>query len=101
MTNGYELEAPIVERTDDFIKVDFYGMPMTYYYHQIEAIDNHPVVIPKKDPPEEKGQSTLIDEVRQGVVIVKSFPSEPTFSVRHGFCRLNGRLDNHKLSFDF
>ena len=43
LKSGKKVTAKIIERTDDYIKVDFYGTPFTYYFDEIETIDGVPV----------------------------------------------------------
>jgi len=38
LKSGKKIEGKIVEKTDDFIKVDLYGVPIKYYFDQIENI---------------------------------------------------------------
>lgn len=37
--SGQKIEGRIIERTDKYIKVDFIGVPLTYYFDEIESID--------------------------------------------------------------
>ncbi len=46
--NGKSVEAKIIEKTPDSIKVDIKGIPITYYLEDLEFIDGIKVVIPKK-----------------------------------------------------
>lgn len=38
LKSGKTIEGKIIERTEHYIKVDIYGVPMTYYFHEIEKI---------------------------------------------------------------
>ena len=51
--SGKEVEGEIIERSQDFIKIDFLGMPVTYYYDEIESIDGEPVTAPELSPQED------------------------------------------------
>lgn len=37
--SGKTMEAQIIEKGDEYIKVDFLGLPITYYFENIESID--------------------------------------------------------------
>jgi len=39
LKSGKTLEGKIIERTDKYIKIDFYGVTLTYYLDEIERID--------------------------------------------------------------
>jgi len=39
LKDGKAIEAKVIEETDNYIKVDFYGATLTYYLEDIESID--------------------------------------------------------------
>jgi len=41
LKNGKTIEAEIIEKTDVYIKVGYYGVPLTYYLDEIESIDGN------------------------------------------------------------
>ena len=43
LKNGKIIEAAIIEETDEYIKIDISGIPITYYAIEIESIDGQPV----------------------------------------------------------
>ncbi|MBU1134647.1 MAG: hypothetical protein KJ569_07035, partial [Candidatus Omnitrophica bacterium] len=45
LKSGKVVEEKIVERTDEYIKVDLFGVPLTYYLDEIESIDGESVVL--------------------------------------------------------
>lgn len=47
LKSGQQIEAKILEKTDKYIKVDLYGVPITYYFEDIESIDGRPISIYK------------------------------------------------------
>ena len=55
LKTGQTIEGEIVERTDEFIKVNFAGVPLTYYLDEIDSIDGKP----------QKPQEIFADNVRQ------------------------------------
>lgn len=47
--SGHKIEGKIIERTDEYIKIDFYGVPVTHYLDEVETIDGQkPVVVSVK-----------------------------------------------------
>jgi len=49
LKTGKYIKAPIVEKTESFIKLDIENIPITYYYEQIESIDGEPVSLIKEE----------------------------------------------------
>ena len=47
LTSGQKIETKIIERTDKYIKVDFQGIPLTYYRDEIEYIDGEKAFLPE------------------------------------------------------
>lgn len=47
LKNGRSVEGKIVKKTDEYLKVDISGIPITYYFDEIESIDNKIIYIPK------------------------------------------------------
>jgi len=43
LKSGEILEAEVIEKTNNSIKIDFYGVPLTYYFEDIESIDGQKV----------------------------------------------------------
>lgn len=39
LKSGEKVEGKIIERTDDYIRIDFYDVPLTYYLKNIKSID--------------------------------------------------------------
>jgi len=48
LKSGETIEGEIIERTDEFIKVDIYGIPITYYLDEIESIDGEKMGLSSK-----------------------------------------------------
>jgi len=46
LKSGKTIEGEIAERTDKYIKVDLYGVPITYFNDDIESIDGELVALP-------------------------------------------------------
>lgn len=43
LKNGRTIEGKIIEKTSEYIKISFQGVPLTYYYSDIASIDGKPV----------------------------------------------------------
>ena len=39
LKSGQKIEGKIIEKTNDYIKIDFYGVSLTYFLDEIESID--------------------------------------------------------------
>lgn len=39
LKSGKTIEAKIIERRDEYIKIEYYGVPLTYFFDEIESID--------------------------------------------------------------
>jgi hypothetical protein len=51
LKSGSSLEGKIIERTDEYIKIDFQGIPLTYYFDQISTIDGQKIQQPLPEEP--------------------------------------------------
>lgn len=51
LKSGQEVEGPLIEQTESYIKIDFMGVPLTYFMEDIDTIDGVPVVISVKKEP--------------------------------------------------
>ena len=47
LKSGKIISAPIEEQTDEYIRVDISGIPITYYFDEIESIDGRRIYTPK------------------------------------------------------
>ena len=45
LKSGKTIEAKIVEKTDKYVRIDFEGVPLTYFLEDIESIDGNKIVI--------------------------------------------------------
>ena len=48
LKSGKKIEGKIIERTEEYLKVDFQGVPLTYYLGEIENVDGEKVVLPSR-----------------------------------------------------
>ena len=61
LKSGKELEGKIIKKTDEYIKIDFYGVTLTYFLDEIESINGDKIVKPllqdnsRKKPYERQG----------------------------------------------
>jgi len=49
LKSGQEVEGAIIEQTDRYIKIDFMGVPLTYFLEDIESVDGVPPQSFKKE----------------------------------------------------
>ena len=42
LKSGSTMEGRLIEETDEYIKIDFQGTPLTYYRDEIKKIDSNP-----------------------------------------------------------
>ncbi len=47
LKSGKKVEGKIIEKTDKYIKVDFDGVPLTYFFDMIERIEGEQKPVPK------------------------------------------------------
>lgn len=45
LNSGKTVEGKLIEKTDKYIKIDFQGVPLTYYFDEIESIDEKSVSV--------------------------------------------------------
>jgi tetratricopeptide (TPR) repeat protein len=43
LKSGKSVEGKLIEKTDKYIKIDFLGVPLTYFFDEVESIDGKPV----------------------------------------------------------
>ncbi|MCX5668949.1 MAG: hypothetical protein NTX89_02345 [Candidatus Omnitrophica bacterium] len=48
LKSGRTVEGKLIKKTDEYIKIDFQGMPLTYYLEDIESIDGEKVILDNK-----------------------------------------------------
>lgn len=44
LKSGKTVEGKLLEKTDKYIKIDFDGVPLTYFFDEIESIDGQPLL---------------------------------------------------------
>lgn len=58
LKSGQEVEGQIIERTDKEIKIDFMGVPLTYFLEDIETIDEEPIQLSAQKETQEASRVT-------------------------------------------
>ncbi|MDD5356047.1 MAG: hypothetical protein PHY56_05895, partial [Candidatus Omnitrophica bacterium] len=43
LKSGRTVEGNLIEKTDKYIKIDFQGVPLTYFFDEIESIDGEKI----------------------------------------------------------
>jgi uncharacterized protein DUF5684 len=72
LKSGKQIEGEKIEQTDDYIKIDFYGIPVTYYFNDIQSIDGKPLIAPQSKP-----QQSLATEYQPTITESKSEATTP------------------------
>jgi|GEM_PF-4122974 len=60
LKSGEKVEGKIIEKNDTFIKVDFFGVPLTHYLADIESIDGQPVTYARTIDPQGNPQEKQV-----------------------------------------
>lgn len=58
LKSGKTIEGKLIERTDKYIKIDFEGVPLTYYFDEIEKVENSSL----KTSPTEPAENIYVNE---------------------------------------
>jgi len=68
LKNGKTVEGKIIEKTDEYIKIEFESIPLTFFLDEIEAVEQEiPAIITKTEEQKEKLKKKLL---RDGIVDV-------------------------------
>jgi tetratricopeptide (TPR) repeat protein len=62
LKSGQTVEGKLTEKTDKYIKIDFQGIPLTYFFDEIKSIDGAAVSMRKVSSPEVKVAQQYIDQ---------------------------------------
>lgn len=91
--DGRTIEADIIERTSDYIKVDFQGVPITYYLDEIENVGGEDTggvlkpVTPSTYLGLEKSASGIFDDVASSIVVITTQSAEGGVIGKRIHCR--------------
>jgi len=83
--SGKEIAGEKIEQTDEYIKIDFYGIPMTCYFDEIESIDGKKITnsSPPKSAITYEAKSTYspeqVDETHKTGVALDQSQTESTY----------------------
>ncbi len=72
LKDGRKIEGRIIEETDDYIKIDFYGGTLTYYKDKIERIEN----FKGKSEIKSSSFSDIFERVSPAVVVITAYTPE-------------------------
>lgn len=73
LKNGQSVEGKILEKTNSYIKIDFYGVPLTYFLDQIDTIDGEHVYAPAASqvgPTYAREPKQIFQEISPAVVYI-------------------------------
>ncbi len=76
LKSGKIVEGKIVEKSDNFIKIEIEGIPLTYYLDQLDLIDGQKVVLPVAKSAETVTGQDSPSLAKQQVVAVEESPSD-------------------------
>lgn len=60
--SGLKINAQIVERTEQYIRIDFQGTPVTYWMYEIESIESSNAAVTSAEKPEEQKPAAVVRE---------------------------------------
>jgi len=66
LKSGKKIEGKIIERTDKYIKIDFNGVPLPYFFDEIDSIDGKEVVLSTPNQKANKPSLGLSQNVNTG-----------------------------------
>lgn len=72
LKNGKKFDAQIIERTDDFIKVDFQGVPLTYYVGEIDTITEEKPKIESPENINEEEDKAYLNKIMEIALAVRN-----------------------------
>lgn len=86
LKSGKTIEGKILEKTDKAIKIDISGIPITYYFEEIESIDGEKLALPTKETkvssPDSLGMQSLETKKADKEVNVNLKSAEEAKAVR-------------------
>jgi len=62
LKSGETVEGKLIEKTDKYIKIDFQGVPLTYFFDEVKSIDGAKLIPPSLVPQSEKQASWILKE---------------------------------------
>lgn len=60
--SGLKINAQIIERTEQYIRIDFQGTPVTYWMYEIESIESSNAAVTSTEKPEEQKPAAVVRE---------------------------------------
>jgi lipopolysaccharide biosynthesis regulator YciM len=100
LKSGQTIEGKLIEKTDKDIKIDFQGVPITYFLDEVESIDGKAVNMPKVENmpvvTQEEIADTMDKESRK--VLDKNPESAKAYNDQGVAIRMNG---DHKQAIEY
>lgn len=62
LKSGRKIEAKIIEKTEEYVKLDYYGVPLTYYNEEIESVEKTKRKSEKNKPVKDETATYLEDK---------------------------------------
>lgn len=93
LKSGKTIDGKIIERTDKYVKIDFYGVALTYFLDEIQSIAGENINIDESSRLEvsnpeshfKKDPSLIFKEVAPAVVVIIAIKSSETAGQGSGF----------------
>ncbi len=73
LKSGQVISGRIIEQSDEYVRVDIKGIPITYYFEQIKSIDKRPIYVPQSytsKPGSEKSPQKIFRDASPAVVSI-------------------------------
>jgi len=80
LKSGQRIEGKIVEKTDDYIKVDFQGIVLTYFLDEISNIDGLPI-----SQETINSKAYLAKRLQEGIVMISAEKNGEKYFLGNGF----------------
>ncbi len=88
LKSGRVISGKILEQSNEYIRVDVEGVPITYYFEQIKSIDGRPLYIPQNYSPQstqEKSPQKIFQTSSPAVVSITTYSDGVEQSLGTGF----------------
>ena len=89
LNNGSKREGMIIEETDQYVVINYSGVPLKYYYDEIKSIDGRQISKPSYGSPfrgdYEKSAQDIFQEVKSSIVYITTQKANGQGAIGSGF----------------
>jgi tetratricopeptide (TPR) repeat protein len=101
LKSGQKVEGKIIEETEKYIKIDFDGVPLTYFLDEVESIDGKPANVSKDlFKPKDFDKIAVSAEKESSEYLEKNPQSAEAYNKRGVAYRMNGNQDDAIACFN-